>query len=168
MMNVKFNIFEKMNWEVFLLDGVDENNLQEHLSINPYSEDHLHKIEPFYVSYSNIQRGLTDYKIYSNYEQKYIAAFEGLFKEFEIVGVRLLGDSVVYKEYFNFLSFKRDLEISLREDTRINFLIDELSIVINGNFDLNMSLYLYEEKKERIELLFDLLKRSGLFINIVK
>ncbi|HOY13997.1 MAG TPA: hypothetical protein PLY70_12700 [Saprospiraceae bacterium] len=168
MISKHLKTFSNINILKFKMDGIDEQAIIASYSINPYSADHMNNQDSYFTSYSFVTRGIHEYYTYKAIEMNFIKAFEKIFGEFEIIGIRIKPDSVVYTEYQKFLAFQHDFELSLREDTQLNFLIDELGMVLHGNFDLIMSLYQYLERNDRHDVFMNLLRENNLFINEVK
>jgi hypothetical protein len=73
-------------------------------------------------------------------------------------------DKLSIIQYDNFLSFKIDLIKALREDTKINFLLNELGLVVNCNFDLIIIAYFFDDSIDFSDL-SDIVDSFELFFN---
>lgn len=142
------NIFNYTSFNEFVENGFDVEKAKSHYSINPYSKTHFEEDinENNNYSYAYVVSNTLDYSDYAKKEKKFINAFETIFEKYHIVGLQFLYDKYVLTEYVGFLSFKSDLLESLREKKSIDFVIDDLGLIINCNYDLVLSIAFFKDE----------------------
>ncbi|MCP3660274.1 MAG: hypothetical protein GY830_08195 [Bacteroidetes bacterium] len=113
------------------------------------------------ITYWDVLNGEYKFSEYLNYENKYINLFNNLFNKFKIF---TFDDDFDIIPKLNLIKSKPELkeilQDCLREKMFYNFVIPELEIVIFGNFDLSLPIYMKPSNKKVSEMI----KESELYL----
>jgi|LakMenEpi03Aug12_release.lakeMendotaPanAssembly.Ray.scaffolds.fasta_scaffold660746_2 hypothetical protein len=163
------NLLSKISFlKRFNLSYIRENSFHDYeilykkFSINPYNKIINENID--FCSYTYVVNGSKKLEEYEVLEEKYIKLFKFLFHTYSVSCIVVESDKLSIIQYDNFLSFKIDLIKALREDTKINFLLNELGLVVNCNFDLIIIAYFFDDSIDFSDL-SDIVDSFELFFN---
>jgi len=163
----KLKIFKTANLEEYYENGFSDEYAGFHYTVNPYSNTHNEDEYTAYenISYTYVINGDLDYNKYLIYENLFVDAFKKIYESNKVYGLAFSIDKYTITEYFGFLSFKDDLIQVLREKGNIKFVLDDLKIAIDCNYDLIISIFIYSDKiTKNVQSILNHFLDAGLFV----
>lgn len=163
----KLKIFGTVNLKEYYKNGFSEEYSNFHYTVNPYSNTHNKDEYTKYenISYSYVVNGDLDYNKYLMYENLFVDAFKKIYESNKVYGLAFSVDKYKIIEYTGFLSFKDDLVQVLREKGNIQFVLDDLKVAIDCNYDLIISIFIYSDKiTKNIQSVLNHFLDVGLFV----